>query len=408
MSRLRYELITTDAQLAQLCAQWASAPAIALDTEFVSEHSFRPQLCLVQVAVEGHIFLIDPLSCHDLRPLWRWLATPGHRTIVHAGREELRFSWREIGRFPHDVFDVQIAAALVGYDFPAGYTSLVSQLLKVSLPKGETRSDWRRRPLSQRQLEYAAQDVAYLQPLAEEIDMRLREMGRQAWLQEEIERWQEDLQHAEASETWWRMSGVANLSPRSLAIARQLWRWREAEAERLDIPPRRLLRDDLVVELARRQSADIKHIRSLRGLERENLRRFLPMISQAIQAGLDLPEDQLPLRTPRKSRPPLTVAGQLALAALGSICREAKVATSLVGSSEDIRDLIAFRFKLEGAPRQPPLLTRGWRATVVGQVIEELLAGHLAIRIRDATAEQPLEFIACPPAASCRSPKQSE
>jgi len=396
VTRLRYELITTDAALASLCSRHDKARVVAIDTEFVSEHSYRPQLCLVQIATGGCIYLIDPLRISTTAKLFEWLAAPGRQTVVHAGREELRFSWRAIGRFPHSVFDVQIAAGLVGLDYPASYTNLVFQLLKVSLAKGETRSDWRKRPLSPRQLEYAAQDVAYLEPLAAELSRRLEHMGRQAWLAEEMQRWLDELRNAEASETWWRLPGSANLSTRSLAIVRELWRWREAEAQRQDVPPRRLLRDDLVIELARRQSADLKHIRSLRGLEREQLARFLPAISQAIQAALDLPEEQLPRRSPRRNRPTLTVAGQLLSAALGSICRERQVAPALVGSTEDVRDLIAYRLNTEGAPHAPPLLTRGWRAEVVGQLMDQLLAGEFAIRIRNATADQPLHFVRYP------------
>lgn len=396
---MQYDSITTSAELLQFCDTLADAEVIAFDTEFVSEHTFHPQLCLVQVAAGDRLAVIDPLTAGDLTPFWQRLSEPGQEVIAHSAREELRFCLRAVGRPPANLFDTQIAAGLIGLEYPAAYSSLVTRLLNVKLPKGETRTDWRRRPLSKRQIEYALQDVLHLPPLRDKLHQRLARHGRLDWMRVEMQAWQEQIEAEESRERWRRVKSVSGLSGRGLAVLRELWRWRNEQAQRRDCPARRVLRDDLLVELAKRQSADIKHIQSLRGMERGDLKRQLPAIAAAIQRGLALPEEQLPHLGRKTSLPPFNLLGQFLATALGSICRDAHVAPGLVGSVQDVRDLIAWRLQtqgqLPGEPGEPPALAQGWREEVVGRVIEELLEGKLAIRIVDPLSEMPLAFEPC-------------
>jgi ribonuclease D len=220
--------------------------------------------------------VIDALAIDDMTPFWRLVAASDHETIVHAGREEHLFCHRAIGQRPHRLLDVQIAAGMVGLEYPAAYSTLVSKLLGQALGKGETRTNWRRRPLSQRQLDYAVQDVAYLGPLSDVLKSKLAELGRTRWLEVELDAWQDGMEAAETSQRWRLVPGVAALPPRSLAIVRALWHWRDSEAKRRNRPPRRVLRDDLLVELARRQTADIKRIRAVRGLDWSRMRSNKP------------------------------------------------------------------------------------------------------------------------------------
>ncbi len=222
---------------------------------------------------------------------------------------------------------------------------------------------------------------------------RLGKLGRTAWLDEELATWQRDLEEFEAGERWQRLGGISGLSQCSLAVVRELWTWRDAEAQRRDCPSRRVLRDDLVVELAKRQSSEPKRIRAVRGMERGDLQRYLPKISEAVERALSLPEREQPRLARKSTRPQLNLLGQFLSTALGSICRSAEVAPSLAGTAQDVRDLIAFRLNLGGfQPDEVPLLARGWRAEVVGQVIDHLLAGDVAIRIADPLADEPLTF----------------
>jgi ribonuclease D len=146
-----YENIVSQRQLTDFCNSLRDANIIGFDTEFVSEDTFRPDLCLIQVVSGNRLAVIDPKAVADVTPFWELLATGNHETVVHAGREELRFCLSATGRRPHDLFDLQIAAGLVGIEYPAAYSTLVRKILNSTLPKGETRSNWRRRPLSQRQ-----------------------------------------------------------------------------------------------------------------------------------------------------------------------------------------------------------------------------------------------------------------
>lgn len=390
---MEYAYIDDQKKLAAFCDEIADCPVIGFDTEFISEDTYRPELCLIQVAAGEKLGIIDPLVAGDVSSFWRVLAAPGHTTIVHAGREEFRFCAHSIGQRPRGWFDIQLAAGFVGLEYPAAYSTLISKLLGKTLPKGETRTDWRRRPLSDRQLEYALQDVLYLEPIRDLLTARLVKLDRLSWLEEDLERWQSQIEDDESRERWRRVSGINGLSRRSLAIVQEIWKWRDTEAQRRDCPQRRVLRDDLIVELARRKTADPRRIQALRGLER--LKRHHQELVERIQVALDLPDDQCPRPLSRggKNSAQFGLLGQFLNSALGTICRSAKLAPTVVGTIQDVRDLVGFRLGIDQpADGRTPALAEGWRADVVGRVIDDLLAGKLAIRVEDVHADQPLAF----------------
>jgi ribonuclease D len=393
---VNYESITTAEQLADYCRRLAACRWIAVDTEFVSEHTYRPELCLVQVNAEGCLAVVDPLEIGDLRPFWEVLADGSHETIVHAGRGELEFCLHAIDRLPARLFDVQVAAGLLGIEYPASYGTLIYKILGEKPQKHETRTDWRRRPLSKRQIQYAVDDVYHLPSMRDRLHGRLSELGRLAWLEEEMEALREDLRRSKSSERWRRVSGNASLDSRGLAVVHELWKWREAEARRRDQPARRVLRDDLIIELARRQTPDPERIRALRGMERGDLVRRLDDLSACIQRALALPEQQCPPRAPREATAQLSVLGQFVFAALGSLCRQSQLAPNLLGGPNDIRDWTNWRTNPGGSGTErslvghTPRLARGWRAEFVGRLLEDLLAGKLSVRVGDPTSDHPL------------------
>ncbi len=389
---VKHEYIDDHRQLTRFCGEIAAANRIAFDTEFVSEDSYRPELCLIQVAAGERLAVIDPLAIRDLGPFWELLAEPSRETIVHAGRHELCFCLQAIGRRPGALFDTQIAAALIGLEYPAAYGTLVMKLLGKTLKKGETRTDWRRRPLSHRQIEYALQDVVHLEPVRSVLRERLEALNRTAWLAAELDDWQTNVETAEFHERWRRTSGASNFGPRGLAIIRELWHWRDAEARRRNCPARRILRDDLMAELAKSATDDVQRIRAIRGLNRRDVQRHLAALAAAIRRALDLPDEDCPQPLSRTAnRLQFNLLGQFLATALAGVCRVQQVAPSLVGSVDDVRDLIAHHLaNPTSAGRSPPALARGWRAEVVGRVIEDLIAGRLAIRVGDPASEQPL------------------
>jgi ribonuclease D len=374
------------------CDELSHADVIGFDTEFVSEHTYRSQLCLVQVCAGDKLAVIDPLApgIGSLSQFWEVLAAGEHQTVVHAGREEFVFSLLTIGKRPADLVDIQIAAGLVSGEYPAGYGALLNRMLNKTAQKGETRTDWRKRPLSKPQIEYALDDVRYLMPLRDKLLDKLTKLNRLAWFEAEMKAFQDDVEASLTRERWRRVSGISGLSPRSMAIVRELCRWRDSVAERRDLPTRFVLRDDLIVELAKRRSADARQIRAIRGMERTELQRAMPEIADAIDLALKLPESELPQNERREVPNQINVLGQFLSTALTSLCRSLSLAPALVGTPGDVRDLIAFR--LGYGDGQPPALAQGWRAEVVGSLIDDLLAGKLSIRITDPLSDHPLVF----------------
>lgn len=391
--RVQYDFITTEEQLKDYCASIESAGAIAFDTEFVSEDNYRPDLCLLQIAAAGRLAVVDTHAVRDVDRFWELVATPGRETIVHAGREEFRFCQAAIGKRPHKLVDVQIAAALIGLEYPAAYGTLISKLLGKTLPKGETRTDWRRRPLTENQLTYALQDVLYLEQIRNLLMDQIDKLGRRSWLESEMLAWQQQVENTENGERWRRVSGISGMSSKSLAILREIWHWREEEARRRNLPAKRVLRDDLLVELAKRGTPDPKRISAVRGLERSDLQRHMPKIAACIQTALDMNESEYPRHHRGSGLSQLTLIGQFLSTALGSVCRTQRVAASIVGTAQDVRELIAYRLGLEDYPPDDlPVLATGWRAEVVGHRIEDLLKGRASIRITDPLSDHPLSF----------------
>ncbi|HAY78306.1 MAG TPA: ribonuclease D [Planctomycetaceae bacterium] len=387
--RVQYENITTDSQLREFCKKLSDSKLIGFDTEFVSEDSYRPHLCLIQVACAHGLAVIDTIALPEVGAFWEAITQPGHRTIVHAGREEFRFCWQATGKRPNDLFDTQIAAGMIGMEYPAAYGSLMSKLVGKTIPKGETRTNWRNRPLSERQIDYALKDVVYLEDLYQTLTSKIEALGRATWVQDEFQAWQDLVEEAESSERWHRLGGLSNMSRRSLAVARSLWQWRERTAQSRNSPPRRVLRDDLLVELAKRKTADPKRIRALRGMDHRGVQKSLPEIAACIQEALAISDDDCPASIRSgKSNQQANLLSQFLTVALSSICRDAKIAPSIVGTVQDMRDLVAYHLKPDSAA--PPKLASGWRAEIVGNVIEQLMHGQLAMHVTSPQAEQPL------------------
>ena len=385
-----FEVVTTAGQFRDLVDRLADQPFVAFDTEFVSEHTYRSQLCLLQVAAPGVLAVVDTLAVPELDAFWRLLAEPGRTTVVHAGREEMGFILHAIRTRPATLFDVQVAAGLVDHDFPAGYAAVVRRFLNEQASKGETRTDWRKRPLSPGQMAYAVDDVRHLERLWRKLTAKLESLGRTAWMRAEMSLWADEVEESFVRKRWRRISGLGNLSRRELAVARELWHWRDAVAEERDMPPKRVLRDDLIVELCKRKSADERQIAAVRGMQRSDLRHIMKGLSDAIQRGLDCPEADLPGGERHQPPPPQrAMLGQFMATAVAGLCRQLKLAPALVGTASDMRDLLAWKLGY-GDPDREPVLSRGWRAQVVGSLVDDLLSGRAALRIGDIRSSEPL------------------
>jgi ribonuclease D len=390
----RFDHITNDRELEGFVKRIRGSQVIAFDTEFVSEDRYLPELCLLQVRADEHLGIVDTLSCRDLSPFWELVVdeVAGHTTVVHAAREEFRFCLSATGRRPARMIDTQIASGLIGLEFPAAYSTLVSRLAGKHVSKHETRTNWRHRPLSKHQLQYAIQDVAFLPGIYAAIRSELERLGREDWLAEEMHQQQSDFEADAGAERWDRLPGISSLQPEQLAVARELWRWRQAKARELDQPVRRVLRDDLLVELARQGTSDRTKVRSIRGMDYGRVQKLLPEIGEAIDRGLQTLPTELP-RRPRRARVPnMGLLGQFLATALGVICRDASVSPNLVASTEELRAVAAWRLGLLNLD-QPPRLFSGWRKTLAGDRFDEFLAGTCSLRVVNPQSDQPLAIV---------------
>ena len=386
-----YTHISSIEQLDQFCKRCTKSRFIGFDTEFVSENRYRPDLCLLQVSIEGEIAIIDTIAIKELTPFWEMLTEGDHVTIAHAAREEFLFCYRSCGKRPKKLMDVQLAAGFIGFDYPASYSNLVSQLLGVYLSKGETRTDWSRRPLTDRQIKYALGDVEHLELLCQTISKQLSKSGRMEWYREEVEAWMDDLVNSEENPQWHRISGAARLNRRALGILRELWLLRDQQARSKNRSPKRIIPDDLLVELAKRGSSKQSNFRSIRGFDTRVSKHLANDISAAIEKGNAVNEKDLPQKLDRTKNINLGLVGQFLSTMLGVICRSKAISPSLVGTTQEVRTFAAW--KMGQLPKQPvPDLAKGWRAEIVGGAIENALTGKLALRISNPNAEHPLSI----------------
>jgi ribonuclease D len=364
-----------------------AASHVGLDTEFVGEESYRPELCLVQVATAEQLFLIDPLGCGPLDEFWELLLDPARVVIVHAGREEVRMCRFAVGRAPANVADVQVAAALVGFSYPIGYAGLVHELLGARAHKGETLTDWRRRPLTMAQMKYAFDDVRYLLPLWQKLSEQLRRLKRGAWAVEEFKAFvRRAVADNPSLEKWRKLKGIGNLDRRELAIVREVYSWREEFAARLNRPPRVLLRDDLIAEIARRAPERSDDLLALRGLPRGEAEAIVV----AVRRALAVPAADLPAATERENDlPHVAMLSSLLSVVLGELCARLRLAPNLVATSADLKALVRSR-QPGGRPAAASQLSSGWRADAIRPHLEAVLAGATVLRVTDPTSATPI------------------
>ena len=279
-------LITCDADLAAACGRWSAVGVIGVDTEFVRERTYYPLPALIQVNDGDSVTLVDPLGISDFTPFERVLGDPSIVKLMHACSEDLEVLEVLTGATPRGLFDTQLAGAFAGHGYALGYRSLVHALMDVVLDKGETRSNWLRRPLSSTQLRYAALDVVYLLPMHRQLSRELAVLGRTAWLDEELghrrRAWDVDKQPEAA---YVKVRRRAALSPAHHAVLRALSQWRETEAMARDIPRRHLLTDEVLISLATALARDAPSSGDIKGLSERARARYAHAITACIETA---------------------------------------------------------------------------------------------------------------------------
>lgn len=382
------ELVETDAALDDVVSAVSSADRYAIDTEFHRERTYFPHVALVQIAWDGGLALIDPLAV-DLKPLTPVLDGPG-LCIMHAGVQDLEVLDLATGTVPTRLLDTQIAAGFLGLA-NGSLKSLLDQFLNVTVPKGDRLTDWLQRPLTERQLSYAASDVEYLLELTDVLLGQLTEAGRVDWAMEECELLRERPRNRRVpEEAILRIKEARSLKGGAFRVATAVAAWRERRAAEADVPVRQVLSDLGVVAVAQRAPETPEQLSALRGVERRHLRNGADNeILTAVQVGLRMTSDDArPQRAPelpRHLRPVVT----LVTAWISQLARDHRLDPALLATRADVEGL------LKGDP--DTRLRRGWRADMAGRPIDQLVEGDAAVAfdgdgrlVLEARSRQPL------------------
>lgn len=375
-----HPLITDSATLANLCHRLAQADFVTVDTEFMRESTYYPELCLIQIADTEEAAAIDPMAPGlDLQPLLDLLVNNEEvLKVVHAGGQDIEIIYNLTGKTPHPLFDTQVAAMALGQGEQIGYSNLVDSWLGISVDKGARFTDWSRRPLDARQIEYAIGDVTHLSAIFPKMLERLRRTGRGQWLDQEMERLADPSNYANDPEEAWKRVRISGRKPEVLGRLKALARWRELEAQGKDLPRGRIVKDETLGDLAGnppRKQADLAKVRGLSATWAGN--DIGARLMAAIDSATPLSGDELPPRDDRK--PGLGKDGSLVADLLKLLLkirsRDIDVASKLLARSDELEALAA------GSRKGLPML-EGWRYDQFGRDALDLVEGRLAFAVQ--------------------------
>ncbi len=354
------ELLTCSDALADVCEQAAGAETLALDTEFMRERTYYPELCLIQAALPDQIVLIDPLSDIDLAPL-RTLMGGSADKILHASRQDQEVLVAALGCAATPLFDTQHAAALCGHPPQWSYAALVKAFCEVELPKDSTRTDWTRRPLSAKQLAYAADDVRYLISLREQLQARLQALGREQWFAEDMRQMEAVALDVAPEDAWNKVKGKGHLQGRALAVLQTLAAWRERRAQSRNRPRRWVLADEVLLAIAQAQPASQAALAGIDGMPERVLQRQGKELLEAVETAQQSDIPELDQRIPDKAEV------KRLQTELRRIAEGLELDATLLATRADLNALV-----LNGHSKR---LEQGWRREIVGAPLRAVLEG---------------------------------
>mgnify|MGYP002082762004 FL=1 len=378
------QYVTDQSALEALCLVLRQSPRLALDTEFVGEDTFIPRLELIQVATAATAAVIDfpaVQASGSLDIFWELVCDPKIEKIVHAGRQDLDLFATHAGQIPKPFFDTQIAAAMVGYGAQVAYANLVQRLHGTKLEKAHTFTNWSARPLSDDQIAYALEDVEFLLPIHTHLQDRLSSLGRLEWVSEEFARLESAVgeKSREPQERYQRIRGWDTLKPKGAVVLRELAAWREAEARRRNVPRGRVMRDEVLLQLARHPPKSVHELRGLRGVHSSEVDRHGEQLLATITSALALPPSAWP-EVPRERKPDPESTGivELLQAVLKARAAEQGIAPTMLATSSDLQTLV--EAKQNRSTLDVPIL-RGWRRQLVGDLLLQVLDGAVTITV---------------------------
>jgi ribonuclease D len=388
-ARIRYgqamRIIDTTEQLAAFLAELEGVPYVTLDTEFLRDQTYYPRLCLIQMAAPkaGAEAIIDPLAHGmDLAPFYAFIKRPQVLKVLHAARQDIEIFFLQGGVIPDPLFDTQVAAMVAGFGDSASYETLSRKLAKVEIDKSARFTDWSRRPLSKRQLEYALADVTHLRTVYEKLAATLKRTGRESWVAEDVAALQDPALYRVDPELAWKRLKPRTANKRFLAMLSQVAAWREREAQARDIPRGRVLKDEALTEIAAHPPEDPEALEKVRAVPKGfAASRLGKGLVEAIEAGRNAPppEGIEPETRPRRRREPSAAAIDLLKTLLRLRAEAAGVAPRLIANAEDIEKLAAHEDDGVAA-------LSGWRAEVFGNDALMLRKGDLAIALENGEA----------------------
>ncbi|MXO68402.1 ribonuclease D [Altererythrobacter marinus] len=374
-----HDLITTTDELADLCERLAQSDFVSVDTEFMRENTYWPELCLVQIANEKEAAAIDPLADGiDLSPLLDLMCdNEDVLKVFHAGGQDVEIIYNLTGKTPHPIFDTQIAMMAISQSEQIGYANLVESWLGITVDKGARFTDWSRRPLTARQIEYAIGDVTHLSKIFPKILRKLIKTGRGEWLDAEMEKLADPANYRNDAGDAWRRIRQAGRNPAVLGRLKALAAWREGEAQHKNIPRGRIMRDETLADIAShppKKQGDLIKVRGLSNAWKDN--DIGKRLMKVLEKAEPLPADEMPDKPKRGA--PLGKEGALVADLLKLLLkirtREIDVAARLLTRSDEMEALAA-------GVRNLPVL-EGWRYDVFGRDALELVEGKLAFAVK--------------------------
>jgi ribonuclease D len=373
-------LISTTGELEAAVAELSKSDFVTVDTEFIRETTFWPILCLIQMAAPNTTALVDPMAPGiDLKPFFDLMANESVTKVFHAARQDVEIVFHLGGLIPHPIFDTQVAAMVCGFGDSVSYDQIVHKITGTRLDKSSRFTDWRRRPLSEKQLDYALADVTYLIDVYRHLKEELERENRGHWLKEEMDVLTSRETYDPHPEDAWKRLKMRWRKPQELAVVQQVAAWREREARERDVPRQRVIKDDAVYEIAQQQPRDQAALAKLRmtpkGWERSATAAAL---LEAVNAALAIPREQLP-KPPKAPQSPegSGAAAELLKVLLKMVAEKEGVAPKVLASSDDLDRIAAEGEKADVAA------FRGWRRAVFGDKALRLVRGELALKFED-------------------------
>ncbi len=372
-----YLFVERDEQLREVCARLAQAEWLTVDTEFLREKTYYPQLCLVQIASASEVACIDPLKVTSLDPLIALFANPNILKIFHAARQDMEMFWHSHRMLPAPLFDTQVAAPLLGYSEQMGYATLVKERLGIDIDKSETRTDWSRRPLTNSQLDYAAADVRHLADLFPKMRDELNQRGRLEWLAEDFAVLTDPATYENPPEhAWKRLRGLQKFRGPALACAQALAAWREQRAQQENRPRKWVLDDDALMTLARIKASSVDDLRRIRGLQAPVVDRYGEQLIALLEAARQREPEPLPdYERPTTLTEDQEAAVDVLLGVLRQLAARQDLNPTSIASRKDLQDLV------RGERAHSPLL-RGWRRGIAGEELLDVLEGRCRLQIK--------------------------